>query len=173
MLTHCNDFYSDNTLTLLFVLFGRYIGDAHTTLETALCNVASARFYTKWLQDILDIQGFPAHSAGANDPGGYIAHTAPTIDGGGGPAWSGFVVVMPWEVQVNLFYHCCWLVIILFSTFDLCIASCNHAIRYLHRFSLSLSPPLTEAKSVVILMWGGVVSPSTRILLQVPADGGC
>ena len=78
-----------------------YLGDAHTTLETALDNVASARFYTKWAQDIIDIQGYPAHTAGALDPSGYIAHTAPTIDGGGGPGWSGFVVVMPWEVYLR------------------------------------------------------------------------
>ena len=34
-----------------------YIGDAHTTLETSLQNFASGAFYTKWLQDITDIQG--------------------------------------------------------------------------------------------------------------------
>lgn len=69
--------------------------------ETALNNVASDRFYAKWLQDIIDIQGYPAHSQGTADPSGYIAHTAPTIAGGGGPAWSGFVIVMPWEVYVR------------------------------------------------------------------------
>ena len=78
-----------------------YLGDAHTTLETALDNIASARFYTKWAQDIIDIQGYPAHTQGAADASGYIAHTAPTIDGGGGPGWSGFVVVMPWEVYLR------------------------------------------------------------------------
>ena len=78
-----------------------YLGDAHTTLETALDNVASARFYTKWILDILDIQGYPAHSVGAKDPAGYIAHTAPTVDGGGGPGWSGFVVTMPWELYLR------------------------------------------------------------------------
>jgi alpha-L-rhamnosidase len=79
-----------------------YLGDAHSSLETALSNVASDRFYSKWLQDILDIQGYPAHSAGVADQSGYIAHTAPTIAGGGGPAWSGFVIVMPWEVYLGL-----------------------------------------------------------------------
>ena len=34
-----------------------YLGDAHTSLETALDNVASDRFYSKWLNDIIDIQG--------------------------------------------------------------------------------------------------------------------
>ena len=34
-----------------------YLGDAHTTLETALNTIASDRFYRKWLTDIIDIQG--------------------------------------------------------------------------------------------------------------------
>jgi hypothetical protein len=76
-----------------------YLGDAHTSFETALQNVESAPFYSKWLTDIVDIQGYPAHSANVN-PDGYIAHTAPTIDGGGGPSWSGFVVTMPWELYL-------------------------------------------------------------------------
>ena len=76
-----------------------YLGDAHTSFETALQNVESAPFYTKWLTDILDIQGYPAHTAHV-DPDGYIAHTAPTIDGGGGPSWSGFVVTMPWQLYL-------------------------------------------------------------------------
>lgn len=74
-----------------------YIGDAHTTLETALQNLASGAFYTKWLQDIQDVQGFPAHTQQLPDHSGYIPHTAPTIDGGGGPGWSGFVITMPWQ----------------------------------------------------------------------------
>lgn len=78
-----------------------YLGDAHTSLETALDNVASDRFYAKWLNDIIDIQGYPAHSQGVADPSGYIANTAPTISGAGGPAWSGFVIVMPWEVYLR------------------------------------------------------------------------
>eukprot|EP00048_Salpingoeca_helianthica_P017254 m.236284 g.236284 ORF g.236284 m.236284 type:complete len:944 (+) comp20517_c0_seq1:91-2922(+) len=65
-----------------------YGGDGHTSLEFALSNYPSNAFYSKWAQDWGDIQ----------EPGGYIAHTAPTIDGGGGPAWSGFVIVMPWQV---------------------------------------------------------------------------
>jgi len=85
-------------------------GDAHTSLETSLQNFASAPFYTKWAQDIADIQGYPAHTGcgygvchlpeGLDDPVGYIAHTAPTIDGGGGPGWSGFICVMPWQLYL-------------------------------------------------------------------------
>ena len=37
-----------------------YLGDAHSSLETALSNVASDRFYAKWLTDIIDVQGYPA-----------------------------------------------------------------------------------------------------------------
>ena len=39
-----------------------YLGDAHTTLETALDNTAAARFYTKWARDIVDIQGYAVAS---------------------------------------------------------------------------------------------------------------
>ena len=65
-----------------------YGGDGHTSMEIALNNYDMGQFFTKWAQDWCDIQ--------AAD--GSIAHTAPTIDGGGGPAWSGFVIDMPWEV---------------------------------------------------------------------------
>eukprot|EP00040_Diaphanoeca_grandis_P022458 m.120654 g.120654 ORF g.120654 m.120654 type:complete len:517 (-) comp28822_c0_seq2:151-1701(-) len=80
-----------------------YIGDAHTTLETSLQNFNSLPFYEKWTQDIIDIQGYPAHSGHVCDSVedcGYIAHTAPTVDGGGGPGWSGFICVMPWQVYL-------------------------------------------------------------------------
>jgi hypothetical protein len=87
-----------------------YIGDAHTSLETELQNFNTAPFLSKWTQDIADIQGYPAHSGcgygqcklpnGLGDPIGYIPHTAPTIDGGGGPGWSGFICVMPWQLYL-------------------------------------------------------------------------
>ena len=65
-----------------------YGGDGHTSLDANLGNLACGPFYSKWARDWCDIQ----------QEDGYIAHTAPTVDGGGGPAWSGFVVLMPWEV---------------------------------------------------------------------------
>ena len=68
-----------------------YGGDAHTSLGTMLNNMDTNVFYAKWARDWCDIQ----------QRDGYIAHTAPTIDGGGGTAWSGFVVLMPWEVYLN------------------------------------------------------------------------
>ena len=49
----------------------------------------------------LPLPDSPAHSYGVADQSGYIAHTAPTIAGGGGPAWSGFVIVMPWETYLR------------------------------------------------------------------------
>jgi alpha-L-rhamnosidase len=47
---------------------------------------------------MIDIQDYPAHT-GVADPNGYIAHSAPTIDGGGGPGWSGFAILLPWELN--------------------------------------------------------------------------
>ncbi|MCA9260866.1 MAG: family 78 glycoside hydrolase catalytic domain, partial [Planctomycetales bacterium] len=64
-----------------------YGGDAHSTIGAALSNYAVQAFYTKWNVDWHDVQG----------PDGWVAHTAPTYWGGGGPAWSGFVVTLPWE----------------------------------------------------------------------------
>jgi alpha-L-rhamnosidase len=68
-----------------------YGGDGHTSMELALDTVASAAFLTKWAQDWCDIQ----------EEDGRINHTAPTYGGGGGPAWSGFIVAMPWEVYLS------------------------------------------------------------------------
>ena len=65
-----------------------YGGDGHGSLEIALDAYASHPFFSKWLQDWVDIQ----------DENGRINHTAPTLGGGGGPAWSGFILTMPWEV---------------------------------------------------------------------------
>ncbi|MBI5835430.1 MAG: hypothetical protein HZB16_24265, partial [Armatimonadetes bacterium] len=65
-----------------------YGGDGHTSLETAVDSFWSAPFLAKWAQDWCDMQG----------QSGRIYHTAPTMGGGGGPAWSGFILTMPWEV---------------------------------------------------------------------------
>ncbi len=65
-----------------------YGGDGHTSLELALGTFESDAFFHKWARDWCDIQ----------EPDGRIYHTAPTMGGGGGPAWSGFVIFMPWEV---------------------------------------------------------------------------
>jgi alpha-L-rhamnosidase len=68
-----------------------YGGDAHATMETALMNFGMGAFYTKWLVDWRDLQR----------PDGDIPYTAPTYFGGGGPAWSGVCVTLPWQVYLH------------------------------------------------------------------------
>ena len=65
-----------------------YGGDAHATMETALNNYGKGAFFTKWIQDWRDVQ----------NPDGNLPYTAPTYDGGGGPAWSGICVTLPWAM---------------------------------------------------------------------------
>jgi len=68
-----------------------YGGDGHTSMETALMNYDTDAFFTKWARDWRDIQ----------KPDGSVAHTAPQMGGGGGPAWSGFIITMPWETYMT------------------------------------------------------------------------
>lgn len=68
-----------------------YGGDGHSSLDIALDAYASHAFLSKWARDWVDIQ----------DESGRINHTAPTLGGGGGPAWSGFILTLPWEVYLN------------------------------------------------------------------------
>ncbi len=85
-----------------------YGGDAHATTRTALDNYSLAAFYTKWAEDWRDVQGSAsawgtekaegqAGGGGKIEPGN-LPYTAPTYWGGGGPAWSGFCITLPWEV---------------------------------------------------------------------------
>jgi len=87
-----------------------YGGDAHATSETGMFNYHLGAFYTKWMQDWRDVQGTepmvgnmldPNHARKAMTSGrilnnGILPHTAPTYWGGGGPAWGGIVVTLPW-----------------------------------------------------------------------------
>ncbi len=87
-----------------------YGGDAHATSETGMFNYQLGAFYTKWLEDWRDVQGTEsmvgnmldtAHARKAMTSGrilnnGVVPHTAPTYWGGGGPAWGGIVVTLPW-----------------------------------------------------------------------------
>lgn len=87
-----------------------YGGDAHATSETGMFNYQLGAFYTKWMEDWRDVQGTepmvgnmldPNHARKAVTSGrvwnnGVLPHTAPTYWGGGGPAWGGIVVTLPW-----------------------------------------------------------------------------
>lgn len=87
-----------------------YGGDAHATSETGLLNYRLGAFYTKWLEDWRDVQGTEPMVGNMNDTtwahqkegsgrrlgGGILPQTAPTYHGGGGPAWGGIVVTLPW-----------------------------------------------------------------------------
>jgi len=83
-----------------------YGGDAHATTQTALDNYNLGAFYTKWTQDWRDVQGKEtawglgerATNQNAPTQAGNLPYTAPTYWGGGGPAWSGICVTLPWYV---------------------------------------------------------------------------
>lgn len=89
-----------------------YGGDAHATSETGMYNYQLGAFYTKWMQDWRDVQGTEpmvgnmydsitarkAVTSGRLFNNGILPHTAPTYWGGGGPAWGGIVVSLPWYV---------------------------------------------------------------------------
>jgi alpha-L-rhamnosidase len=85
-----------------------YGGDGHATIWTGLDNYHLGAFYSKWAQDWRDVQGKEASwgvdaKAGQAGSGqkvepGNLPYTAPTYWGGGGPAWSGFCITLPWVV---------------------------------------------------------------------------
>ena len=68
-----------------------YGGDAHATIPTGLAHYGLGAFYTKWMQDWRDMQS----------ENGDLPYTAPTYEGGGGPAWSGVVIQLPWQLYVH------------------------------------------------------------------------
>ncbi|MCF7973798.1 MAG: glycoside hydrolase family 78 protein [Phycisphaerae bacterium] len=88
-----------------------YGGDAHATMFTGLNNYSLGAFYTKWAEDWRDVQGKSAAWGTQKKPGelgagdqaesGNLPYTAPTYWGGGGPAWSGFCVTLPWELYTR------------------------------------------------------------------------
>ena len=66
-----------------------YGAEGQVAVESALFNFRQGAFFTKWLCDWRDVQ----------DPEtGEVPHTAPTYIGGGGPAWGGIVVTLPWQL---------------------------------------------------------------------------
>lgn len=74
-----------------------YGGDAHATSETGLLNYQMGAFYTKWMQDWRDVQGWES-MGGPRVGGGILPHTAPTNIGGGGPSWGGICISLPWFI---------------------------------------------------------------------------
>ncbi|TDQ80163.1 family 78 glycoside hydrolase catalytic domain [Sphingobacterium yanglingense] len=87
-----------------------YGGDAHATCETGMLNYGTAAFYRKWMEDWRDVAGTESIVGDMYDASfarkavmggralhkGILPHTAPTYMGGGGPAWGGIVVSLPW-----------------------------------------------------------------------------
>lgn len=87
-----------------------YGGDAHATSETGMFNYKMGSFYTKWLEDWRDVQGTEPMVGDMNNPewahkqvnsgrffnNGVLPQSAPTYHGGGGPAWGGIVITLPW-----------------------------------------------------------------------------
>ena len=73
-----------------------YGGDGHTSYQFALANYPVGAFFNKWTRDFADVQGVPG-GFGTPAGTGLVPNTAPTVGGGGGPAWSGFVVTNPWQ----------------------------------------------------------------------------
>jgi alpha-L-rhamnosidase len=69
----------------------RGYGDNYVAVRTALDNYQLGAFCTKWGEDWRDVQG----------PDGNVPHSAPTHLGGGGPAWSGFCVTLPWQMYLH------------------------------------------------------------------------
>ena len=66
-----------------------YGGDSGTSMEMGMTNFMTAPLYSKWLYDWRDTQA----------PDGDLPHTAPNSQiAGGGPAWSGICITMPWMV---------------------------------------------------------------------------
>lgn len=70
-----------------------YGGDAHATSESAMYNYSMESFYYKWMQDWRDCQKDFAN--------GWLPNTAPTYWGGGGPAWGGIVVTLPYTYYLQ------------------------------------------------------------------------
>ncbi len=115
-----NDIHATTLWTLENLMLGGYIvdcaqrermgygGDAHATTTTALYHYPLGAFFNKWAQDWRDVQGNSASwgvgrqagqlGAGAATDDGNLPYTAPTYWGGGGPAWSGYSVHLPWEM---------------------------------------------------------------------------
>ncbi len=67
---------------------GGYTGDGQIVAEACMHDFQMAAFYTKWLNDMKDAQ----------EAGGRIPNTSPTLIGGngGGVAWGSAYILIPW-----------------------------------------------------------------------------
>ncbi len=67
-----------------------WMGDAQIFVGTACLNMDVARFFRKWLRDVVDAQ---------QDDGGF-ADYSPRVDrvGNGAPAWGDAGVIVPWSI---------------------------------------------------------------------------
>lgn len=69
-----------------------YGGDSGTSMEMGMLDFRTNAFYAKWAADWRDSQ---------NDAGD-VPYTAPYAqDAGGGPAWSGFCITLPWQIYLT------------------------------------------------------------------------
>jgi len=70
-----------------------YGGDGQISIDSCVMNLQMPSFYEKWTTDWRDVQ----------DPQtGFIPHTAPQGEGGGGPAWGAGLQALTW--RLNLYY---------------------------------------------------------------------
>jgi len=63
-------------------------GDGQVSVESQAFNLWSPAFYQKWITDWRSSQRST----------GDVSHTAPDLGGGGGPAWGGSLVTLPWRM---------------------------------------------------------------------------
>lgn len=69
-----------------------YTGDGQLASVMAMHNFDVSAFYNKWIRDI----------RGAQIANGYVANAAPwQPGGGGGPAWSSAIAIIPWEYYMH------------------------------------------------------------------------
>lgn len=64
-----------------------YGGDALIAAKACIYNFGMERFYAAWMDDFADAQ---------DKNTGFIPHTVPCQDGGGGPAWGSAYIVISW-----------------------------------------------------------------------------
>ena len=70
---------------------GGYGAEGQVPIESAICNLWTPAFYTKWLEDWRLAQ---------NPATGAIPNTAPYTWGGGGPAWGGILSNLTWRMYL-------------------------------------------------------------------------